>query len=214
MPVGEEQAVAIPWGDGGGALEGVFTASGNEPGGAVIAPPHPLYGGSMDSPVVNEVAFACRSAGLASLCFNWRGVGASAGSTSGDAGDADEDYAAALAHLELTVELPILACGYSFGAATAVRVARGRPTVRKMVLVAPPPALLDEAAFQEFAGRVLVIAGENDSIAPPAPLEELVAAAKRATLEVVPEADHFFLSGLSEISRATARWLGAQRVPL
>ena len=208
VPAGEEQAVAIPWGDGGRGLEGVFTAGGDEPGGAVIAPPHPLYGGSMDSPVVNELAFAFRSAGLASLCFNWRGVGASAGSTSGDAGDADEDYAAALAHLEQTVGLPILACGYSFGAVTALRVAAGQPRVKRLVLVAPPLSMLAQEDLAAVSGRALVVAGERDRFAPAAELEERVATVDHVHCAVVPGADHFFATGLAEISREVAAWLG------
>ena len=43
----------------------------------------------MQSPVVNEIAYACQKAGIASLRFDWRGVGASAGEPSGSAGDAD-----------------------------------------------------------------------------------------------------------------------------
>ena len=45
---------------------------------AVVAPPHPEYGGSLDNPVVNELAYALYQEGFASLRFNWRGVGASA----------------------------------------------------------------------------------------------------------------------------------------
>ena len=74
----EERDVAIPLADASLALEGIYVAGANgDASGAVVAPPHPLFGGSMDSPVVNEVAWACRTAGLASLRFNWRGVGAS-----------------------------------------------------------------------------------------------------------------------------------------
>ena len=69
-----------------GALEGVCQAGlpGNA-WGSVIAPPHPLYGGSMDSPVVNEVAWASARSGVAAVRFNWRGVGASTGVPSGEA---------------------------------------------------------------------------------------------------------------------------------
>ena len=63
----------------GSRLEGLYTPADAPVGGAVIAPPHPLYGGSMDSPVVTELAQACARADFASLRFNWRGAGASAG---------------------------------------------------------------------------------------------------------------------------------------
>ena len=92
-----ERMVAIPLGAAGEALEGVYLGGPDgSDSGAVVAPPHPLYGGSMDSPVVNEVSYACRKAGLAALRFNWRGVGASAGRPSGEVADADADYAALL----------------------------------------------------------------------------------------------------------------------
>ncbi|HKX46761.1 MAG TPA: hypothetical protein VJP77_08665, partial [Planctomycetota bacterium] len=54
------------------ALEGLFVPI--EPGtrgGAVIAAPHPLMGGSMESPVVTELAHACQRSGRGSLRFNW-----------------------------------------------------------------------------------------------------------------------------------------------
>src|SRR5271166_3947152 len=88
----------------GAALEGLFLhAAGPSRGGAVVAPPHPLYGGSMENPVVSELAFVCARAGLASLRFNWRGVGASSGVPSGALADAADDYAAALSHLRDSV---------------------------------------------------------------------------------------------------------------
>ncbi len=202
----EERAVAIPMLEGALALEGIFVA-GDADAGAVIAPPHPLYGGSMDSPVVAEVAHACARAGLATLRFNWRGVGASGGQPSGEPHDADLDYGAALEHLAASVAGPISVCGYSFGAAAALRAAAGSPRVRRAILVAPPPALLG-AADLAAVRRALLIAGEEDRIAPPERLRDLVAGAPAAHLEVVPEADHFFTFGLAAIGRAVLRWLG------
>jgi hypothetical protein len=206
----DERMVAIPLRGGELALEGIFTAGEEgEDGGAVVAPPHPLYGGSMDSPVVAEIAWACARAGLATLRFNWRGVGASAGSPSGEARDADEDYAAALEHLAETVGGMLTVCGYSFGAATALRAAGATPRVRQAILVAPPPGLLGAADLSRVK-RACVLAGEHDPIAPPAGLEPLVARAAGAVLHVVPEADHFFATGLAEIGRAAAAWLGGR----
>ncbi|MBW1685727.1 MAG: alpha/beta fold hydrolase [Deltaproteobacteria bacterium] len=204
----EERAVVIALGGGTLALEGIYlTGAGPDAGGAVIAAPHPLYGGSMESPVVNEIAYACQRAGLASLCFNWRGVGASAGEPSGEAADADADYAAAALHLEETVSGPLVAAGYSFGAAAALRVGAQHPRVRRLLLVSPPPSLLVAAALEGFRGAVLMLTGEHDAIAPARALEDLAASLPWATLRVVADADHFFMAGLGEIARAVGDWL-------
>jgi alpha/beta superfamily hydrolase len=206
----EEKATVIAVPGSELVLEGIFIRGrgGEEDPGAVIAPPHPLYGGSMASPVVGEIAFGCQRAGYATLRFEWRGVGASAGTPSGDVADADADYGAALAHLADTVPGPLLAAGYSFGAAAALRVAVASPRVRRLVLVAPPVAMLDAKALAGFRGSALLITGEQDGYAPPDALRELLDAAPRRALEVVPDADHFFMDGLAAVSRAVAAWLG------
>ena len=46
---------------------------------AVLCHPHPLYGGSMHDAVLSVAAECAAHAGLSSLRFNFRGVGASAG---------------------------------------------------------------------------------------------------------------------------------------
>jgi alpha/beta superfamily hydrolase len=191
-------------------LEGVFVAGASEDvGGAVIAPPHPLYGGSMASPVVEELAWACQRAGLATLAFNWRGVGGSAGAASGETSDADADYRAASDELFESVRGPCVACGYSFGSATALRAALALPRFERLVMVAPPPALVDADAFLRYPGSVLGIVGSRDEFAPRVELEALFAKHERAELVVIPEADHFFQLGLREISAAATEWLGA-----
>jgi len=194
------------------ALDGVYVAmpEGSAADAGVIAPPHPLYGGSMQSPVVNEIAYALEKAGIASLRFDWRGVGASGGAPSGSSEDADADYAAALDHLEETVNGELLACGYSFGAAAALRAASDRPRVMRLVLVSPPPQLLDAAALERFVGRVLIVTGERDAIAPPAELEALAARARRGRFARLPACDHFFGSGLVELGREISGWLAGR----
>jgi uncharacterized protein len=198
-------AIAMPDAPGA-ALEGIFVGGAGD-GGGVIAPPHPLYGGSMDSPVVSELSWACREAGLASLRFNWRGVGASAGRASGEASDADADYGAALGHLAETVPGPLVACGYSFGAAAALRAAATSRRVAQLVLVAPPPALVAPEALAGAGCPLLVLAGERDGLAPPDALAGALENAARAKLAVIPEADHFFGAGLRELGRSVTAWL-------
>jgi len=199
----EERAVTIPFEHGDGALEGLYIAGVDADAvGVVIAAPHPLYGGSMDSPVVNEIAYAAREAGLASLRFNWRGVGASAGTVSGERSDAESDYRAALTHLLETVPGVVFAAGYSFGAAAAASVAVGESRVRRLLLVAPPPVLLDPTALGEFAGRLQLVVGSNDAVAAASELEEIAASLPRAIFTAIPDADHFFSQGLAAFGRS------------
>lgn len=211
----EEKGTAIPWlgeaGEQGEALEGLFIAGDGEGGGAgaVIAPPHPLYGGSMESPVVSELAWACTKAGLASLRFNWRGVGGSTGASSGELAMGAEDFAAALLQLGRTVPGPLVAAGYSFGAAAAVRAAVDQPRVRRLVLVAPPPPLLDAELLRSGERELLLLAGQHDSIAPAAALEALAKDLPGARFVLLEQADHFFAAGLAQLANEVASWLGS-----
>jgi alpha/beta superfamily hydrolase len=193
----------------GWVLDGLYRA-GETPddGGAVIAPPHPLYGGSMDSPVVSEIAFACEKAEIASLRFNWRGIGASVGKPSGTPEDALEDYNAALDFLEESVAPPLVAAGYSFGAATAV-VAAERTTVRRLVLVAPPPSMLDRNRIESFHGKIFIAVGDSDNLASASELEEIAKGLDHVQFEKLEETDHFFMSGpgLKLLQKRLSAWL-------
>lgn len=206
----EERAVTIPLDGGEGlALDGLYVAPEpaiEDPGGAVIAPPHPLYGGSMQSPVVAELSFAFARSGLATLRFDWRGVGASAGTPSGDLAHACADYAGALAQLAESVQGRLVAAGYSFGAAAAVLAGVREPRVRALVLVAPPPALLDLGALAGRALDVLIVSGEHDAIAPAHKLESIAKDLPRGRFEAIEEADHFFGAGLSDLGKIVARF--------
>jgi alpha/beta superfamily hydrolase len=202
MVVWKEQGVAVPIEDEGLALEGAWQA-GEAKGGGVIAPPHPLYGGSLDHPVVNELAHALYKEGLPSLRFNWRGVGASQGEPSGDPVLALRDYAAAVEHLARSVRGPLVAAGYSFGAVTALRAALADERLRSLVLVAPPVRMLQGLSLGELARPLLVIAGTQDAFAPAEELRAALDGVAGARLELIEGADHFFVSGLGAIVSAT-----------
>ncbi len=202
-------ALADREGREGWVLDALYRAGhGPETGGAVIAPPHPLYGGSRDSPVVSEIAYACEKVGLASLRFNWRGVGASAGEASGSFEDAVEDYTAALDFLEESVSPPLVAAGYSFGGATAA-VAGARTTVRRLVFIAPPPAMLERAVVADFKGKVFIAVGDQDTISPASELAVLVEGLDHVTFETLDDTDHFFMfgTGLADVNRKLSAWL-------
>jgi len=195
----KEQMATVPVPGEGLVLEAVWQAGSGR--GAVVAPPHPVYGGSLENPVCNELAYGLWRAGWASLRFNWRGVGASQGRVTGDPAAADADYRAALESLALNFAPPILAAGYSFGAAAALRVALADRRVGPLVLVAPPVAMLAELDLEKLRGPLHVIVGGRDEFAPAEQLAHLLEPLAHTQLDVIPRVDHFFAaSGLAELS--------------
>src|SRR5580765_2318654 len=97
---------------------------------ALVAHPHPLFGGTLDNKVVQSLARAFVELGYAAWRPNFRGVGASEGMHDEGRGEL-EDLAAVIQYSKS--EKPVLA-GFSFGAAVQTRLAqRGKP--ERMVLV-------------------------------------------------------------------------------
>lgn len=190
------------------SLEGRFTPGRR--GVAVVAPPHPLYGGHMDSPVVEALVRGLVAAEIGALRFNWRGVGASDGEASGESEVADTDYAAAMAFVSRDVEVPLYACGYSFGAATALRAAAREAAVRYAAVVAPPAVMIDAERFQRFSGEIFMAVGDRDELVDPGRLEALAGEHPGCSFCCLPGADHFFVTGgLNALERELDGWLGA-----
>jgi len=188
-------------------LEGLYVPGDPEGGGVLVAPPHPLYGGSILNPVATELALRGQTLELTSLRFNWRGVGASAGEASGEPGDALSDYAAALEFLEDCVSGPIVACGYSWGAVAAHKATEGHGAVRKLALIAPPAAMLDRDRLEAFRGPIFLAVGANDELAGAAALREIAGSLSNVEFVWLDGEDHFFGSGASAVGRAFESWL-------
>ena len=181
-------------------------------GGVALCHPHPLYGGDMENPVVVRAAEVCGEAGLATLRFNFRGVGASTGAYDEGRGEQD-DLGAALDHLAgaLPAGAPLGAAGYSFGAAVAARVAIRRP-LAGVALIAPAlamPALADLGDLAKVEGQVLIVAGTADQYCPLDALERLGRAVPRATVRTVDGADHFFFGKLFPLGEIVGAWARA-----
>ena len=199
-----ERAVIIPSGDL--VLEGLWQkGAGGVP--VTIGSPHPRFGGSMDSPVVSELAHGLVTQGAPTIRFNYRGVGASQGQTEAGAGEV-EDYLAAARHLRHGSEAAsYCAAGYSFGAWTALAASLRDPQVALLILIAPANKTLDFDGLSELRNRpVLVIVGDNDDYADVSALEKLLETNPTATVERIPHADHFFSRGLVSMSRVAADW--------
>ena len=189
----------------GVVLEGALVSCSAEHG-MVIAPPHPLYGGSMSSPVVQQLVKASRRQNISSIRFEWRGIGGSSGTPSGASGDADLDYGAALDLISEAVNGAIIASGYSFGSLAAHRAA-ANPRVVGLILVAPPAEYFDQDALTRLEKPVLLVAGEYDRVAPAEELSLLCDKEGFVQLKIIKGADHFFGQGLREIGTGAYNWL-------
>src|SRR5579862_2867810 len=99
-----------------GQLEAIVREPPEPVAAAVVCHPHPRGGGTMNNNVVYRLAKALVEGGVATLRFNFRGVGASTGTY--DEGRGEEDDArAALAFLRARhPAVPLWIAGFSFGA--------------------------------------------------------------------------------------------------
>jgi alpha/beta superfamily hydrolase len=203
-----ERPVTLATSDGAG-LEGRLAVPAAARAAIVICHPHPLYGGDMDNPVVVRIQAVCAELDFATLRFNFRGVGASTGTH--DGGRAEQhDVAAALECAgKAAGGVPTVLAGYSFGAVVSAGVAAREPALAGLALIAPPVGLAGLDAFAPlaaFASPLLVVAGSADEYCPRPALDELARRLPRATVSVIPDANHFFFGKLYPLGNAVAGW--------
>jgi len=163
----------------------------------------------MDSPVGVRMVEVCTARGVATLRFNFRGVGASTGRHEEGRGE-QEDVRASLAYLEagLGGGARVALAGYSFGAAVAAAVA-ATARLAGLALVAPPMRVTEVLLPTNFTEPVLVVVGAEDQYCPAASLDTLRAALPEATVVVIEGADHFFFGTLTPLGDAVGAWADA-----
>jgi len=195
-------------------LEGIFEKpKGEAPFPAVVVcHPHPLYGGDMYNNVVSVICQALAQESIATLRFNFRGVGRSEGNHEEGVGEKD-DVVAALDFLQSSdgVDKRRLGlAGYSFGTRVVMPVALRDSRVRAVALVSP---FLEDADWQRlktYAVPKVFICGSEDSFISPHKVKRLVGeAAPPNDCEVVFGADHFWCGFEGKIGRKVADFFKA-----
>lgn len=174
---------------------------------AVLCHPHPLFGGSMDNPVVLALRDVLWAAGIATLRFNYRGVGQSEGSYGAGEGEAEDlkrllDSLGSHEHARDGIHLG----GYSFGAWISLQACQLGAAPNRVVLVSPP---VDFMSFEDLrlpAGRCLITVGDEDELCTPASLEQWLRRARGDDTDLetaaIPETDHFYTNRLDALRRA------------
>jgi alpha/beta superfamily hydrolase len=205
---------------GAGPIEALADAPANgvSPRGvAVIAHPHPLHGGAMHNKVVQTLARACAQAGWQAIRFNFRGVGASAGTYDEGRGETQD----LLAVLEQTAKpgQPVVLGGFSFGAFVACSAAQvlmaheaGRPDMQHRLR----HLLLAGTAASRFAvppvdarlhAGTLALHGALDDVVPLADVLDWARPQQTLPVTVVPAGGHFFHGQLPLLKRLVLQHL-------
>ena len=185
---------------GAGRIETVLDRPDDKPRGvALVAHPHPLFGGTLDNKVVQTLARAFVELGYEAWRPNFRGVGGTEGAHDEGRGEL-EDLAAIVAHLK-PVRLAL--AGFSFGAGVQVMLAQ-RVKAEKLVLVG---VAVTRFQLPRVQAGTLVIHGEQDETVPLATVLDW-ARPQELPVVVIPGADHFFhrkLNLLRELVRTHCR---------
>ena len=176
---------------------------------AIVAHPHPLFGGTMDNKVATTLARALFDAGAATYRFNFRGIGKSEGAHDDGRGET-ADLLTVVAHASAAHPgAPIWLAGFSFGAAVTL-AASEQVTCEEMILVAPGFSRMLHWQNVRSGGvapeSALLIHGEKDDTVPL--VDSLNWARPRdIAVVVVPDADHFFHQRLHILRRIVGRWI-------
>ena len=185
-----------------GAIEcaaGLPAADAARAGVALICHPHPLQGGTMQNKVVTTLDRALRELGLATLRFNFRGVGASAGTF--DDGNGETDDLLVIAHWTQAMRPhdALWLAGFSFGSYVATR-ASARLPARQLITIAPAVTRWDFAALPAPPCPWLIVQGEADEVVDPDAVYAFAAARHpQPTLVRLAQTGHFFHGRLIEL---------------
>ena len=177
---------------------------------AVCCHPHPLYGGTLQNKVVHTLARAAQDQRVASLRFNFRGVGASAGAHDDGVGESGDAAAVAdWANAELGATR-LWSLGFSFGGFVAYRLATLRDAAA-LVTVAPPVRRFDFTTLAVPRCPWLVAQGDRDEL-----VDHEAVLAWTGSLDppplvrILPGAEHFFHGRLTLLRSLVGDWLAAQ----
>ena len=185
-----------------GPLEALYLDSADATGIALICHPNPVQGGTMLNKVVSTLQRTARDAGLLTLRFNYRGVGASAGSHDMGSGEVDDAWAVAKWLRAKHPDLPLTILGFSFGgfvaATLAGRLEAENMAVAQLFMVAPAVMRLTQSLPQR--ATLTVIQPDADEVVDPQLVYDWSDNLDRPhELLKVAECGHFFHGKLTDL---------------
>src|SRR6478672_353922 len=196
-----------------GRLEAILNlGSENATHAALVAHPHPMFGGTLHNKVVFHAMKALYSFGFPVLRFNFRGAGLSHGEHDNGRGE-QEDVQTALDWLDHEFHLPLIFAGFSFGAAVGLPAACADDRVRATIGLGVPVQPVEDRTYDLTSLKKcnkpkLFVSGSRDQFGPLPRLEALVTSLPEPKkLVIIESADHFFEGRLREMREAIELWV-------
>jgi alpha/beta superfamily hydrolase len=180
---------------------------------ALLLHPHPLYGGTMNNPIVTELYNMFDALGFSTFRFNFRGVGKSEGKFDNGLGEL-ADAAAALDWVQRqnpnTNQCWV--SGFSFGAVICMQLLMRRPEITRFVSVSPQPNLYDFNFLAPCPASGLIVHGKKDEIAPLDDVQKLaqkLQAQKSITVEYeeISGANHFYDNEIPKLKKVIENYI-------
>jgi alpha/beta superfamily hydrolase len=174
---------------------------------AIVCHPHPLHGGTMTNKVVHTLARAFNELGMPAVRFNYRGVGASAGTYA----DGDGETQDALAVIDWARKrwstAGIVMGGFSFGGAVAIRAA-AEQSIAALITVAPAIRLVPVSATRLPQCPWLIVQGDRDELVDAADVQRWATQLPTPPqIKLLSGVEHFFHGRLNELRESVTAWL-------
>jgi uncharacterized protein len=196
-----KNAITIPGPTG--ALEAVFNRpeSCRDDIVAVLCHPHPLHEGTMNNKIVTTLERTCDRLDIASVRFNFRGVGASVGEFADGIGETEDCLAVVDWMVQQFPQARVLLAGFSFGGYVAYRASQ-QVVPCALITVAPAVTRCDFSELPEPECPWLVIQGEADEVVAADAVYEFVASRNKAPLLIrYPDTGHYFHGRLVNLQK-------------
>jgi alpha/beta superfamily hydrolase len=189
-----------------GRLEALYRELQDPAGVAVVCHPLTSEGGTLHNKVVFRAARGLEAANVATLRFNFRGAGTSAGTFDAGNGEQDDVVAAIEWMKKRHPGKKLFVGGFSFGAWVSSRVACETPEVDAIFLIGTPVNKYDFGFLRHCDRPILFVHGTQDEHGDVAKFEKLVQQVRNAESITITGADHFFTKQLEALEETIRTW--------
>jgi alpha/beta superfamily hydrolase len=179
---------------------------------ALLGHPHSLQGGTMQNKVVTTMARAFRELGIASIRFNFRGVGRSAGEYSAGVGESEDMLH--LLNLCQCKDVTVFFAGFSFGSYVAFKALTQYQTdysgSTALITIAPSVHHYDYSLPLRPQTPWLIVIGEEDEIVPITAVTDFAQQhVQQPDLECFSDTGHFFHGKLLDLKAVLQKYIRA-----